>query len=62
MPVRALRVTYVGELGWELHTPLDRTGAVFDAPDFVVALAGVWAVEAFVYLRLNKQHYDWGTR
>ena len=29
--VRALRVTYVGELGWELHTPLADTGAVFDA-------------------------------
>ncbi|MEZ5200419.1 MAG: Lrp/AsnC ligand binding domain-containing protein [Micropruina glycogenica] len=30
--------------------------------DRIRALAGVWAVEAFVYLRLNKQHYDWGTR
>ena len=29
--VRALRVTYVGELGWELHVPLAATGAVFDA-------------------------------
>ncbi len=29
--VRALRITYVGELGWELHVPLDRIGAVFDA-------------------------------
>ncbi len=25
-PVRALRVTYVGELGWELHVPTDGTG------------------------------------
>ena len=30
-PVRALRVTYVGELGWELHVPIDATGEVFDA-------------------------------
>ncbi len=25
-------------------------------------LDGVLATETFVYLRLNKQHYDWGTR
>ncbi len=25
-------------------------------------LPGVTASETFVYLRLNKQHYDWGTR
>jgi sarcosine dehydrogenase len=30
-PVRALRVTYVGELGWELHMPIGDTGVVFDA-------------------------------
>ena len=29
--VRALRVTYVGELGWELHVPIAATGEVFDA-------------------------------
>ena len=26
------------------------------------ALPGVSATETFVYLKLNKQHYDWGTR
>ena len=25
-PVRALRVTYVGELGWELHVPVEAIG------------------------------------
>ncbi len=30
-PVRALRVSYVGELGWELHVPLDRMAQVYDA-------------------------------
>ena len=25
-------------------------------------LEGVLATETFVYLKLNKQHYDWGTR
>ena len=26
------------------------------------ALAGVQSTETFVYLKLRKQHYDWGTR
>jgi Lrp/AsnC family transcriptional regulator for asnA, asnC and gidA len=25
-------------------------------------LAGVTSTETFVYLKLNKQHYNWGTR
>ena len=25
-------------------------------------LPGVVSTETFVYLKLNKQHYDWGTR
>jgi len=27
--VRALRVTYVGELGWELHCPINQLGEGF---------------------------------
>ena len=30
-PVRALRVTYVGELGWELHLPVEYATTVYDA-------------------------------
>ncbi len=30
-PVRALRVTYVGELGWELHVPSEYAQTVYDA-------------------------------
>ncbi len=30
-PVRALRVSFSGELGWELHVPMDRMADVFDA-------------------------------
>jgi len=26
------------------------------------ALPGVTSTETYVYLKLNKQHYDWGTR
>jgi Lrp/AsnC family transcriptional regulator for asnA, asnC and gidA len=28
----------------------------------VRTLAGVQSTETFVYLKLNKQHYNWGTR
>ena len=30
-PVLALRVTYVGELGWELHIPVEFAASVYDA-------------------------------
>ncbi len=30
-PVLALRVTYVGELGWELHIPVEFAAAVYEA-------------------------------
>ena len=30
-PVLALRVTYVGELGWELHIPVEFAVSVYDA-------------------------------
>jgi 4-methylaminobutanoate oxidase (formaldehyde-forming) len=60
--VRALRVTYVGELGWELHMPLAETGKVFDriveagAPHGL-RLAGYRAIES---LRLEKGYRAWG--
>ena len=28
IPVRALRVNYVGELGWELHHPMSQMGDI----------------------------------
>lgn len=31
VPVRALRVSYVGELGWELHIPMAQLETVYDA-------------------------------
>ena len=30
-PVLALRVTYLGELGWELHVPADLAGGVYES-------------------------------
>ena len=61
-PVRALRVTYVGELGWELHMPIGDTGEVFDAlmaagAAFGIRPAGYRAIES---LRLEKGYRAWG--
>jgi len=60
--VRALRLTYVGELGWELHMPLAALGPVFDAllaagAPHGLALAGYRAIES---LRLEKGYRAWG--
>jgi 4-methylaminobutanoate oxidase (formaldehyde-forming) len=62
VPVRALRVTYVGELGWELHVPIAATGVVFDAlmqagAPHGLRLAGYRAIES---LRLEKGYRSWG--
>jgi sarcosine dehydrogenase len=61
--LRALRVTYVGELGWELHIPIGAIGEVFDAlmaagaPHGLVP-AGYRSLEA---LRLEKGYRAWGS-
>ncbi|MCW3781264.1 GcvT family protein [Defluviimonas salinarum] len=59
--VRALRITYVGELGWELHVPLDATGAIFDALMAAGAGEGVRPVgyRAIESLRLEKGYRAW---
>jgi sarcosine dehydrogenase len=62
-PVRALRVTYVGELGWELHMAIGDTGVVFDAlmqagASHGIAPAGYRAIES---LRLEKGYRAWGS-
>jgi sarcosine dehydrogenase len=61
--VRALRVTYVGELGWELHIPLSATGDVFDAllqagKPYGLKPVGYRALES---LRLEKGYRAWGS-
>eukprot|EP01036_Dinobryon_divergens_P013027 gene13027-17571_t len=61
--VRALRVTYVGELGWELHIPLGATGDVFDAllqagKTYGLKPVGYRALES---LRLEKGYRAWGS-
>jgi 4-methylaminobutanoate oxidase (formaldehyde-forming) len=61
-PVRALRITYVGELGWELHMAredaLDCYQALMAAgARHGIANAGYRAIES---LRLEKAYRAWG--
>ncbi|TWT10183.1 FAD-dependent oxidoreductase [Reyranella sp. CPCC 100927] len=60
--VRALRVTYVGELGWELHVPIDATGKVFDALMAAGRPHGIRPIgyRALDSLRLEKGYRAWG--
>jgi len=63
VPVLALRVTYVGELGWELYPPTEYGAALWDAlweagqPHGLVA-AGYRAIDA---LRLEKGYRVWSS-
>jgi 4-methylaminobutanoate oxidase (formaldehyde-forming) len=61
-PVRAARVTYVGELGWELYVPTEFVGGVYDAvvaagEDFELRHAGYHAMDS---LRIEKAYRSWG--
>ncbi|HSM41119.1 MAG TPA: FAD-dependent oxidoreductase [Afifellaceae bacterium] len=62
-PVRALRVTYVGELGWELHVPIEATGDVFDTLMEAGGIHGVRPVgyRALESLRLEKGYRTWSS-
>ena len=60
---RALRVSYVGELGWELHCPMDQMADLYDAlaaagePHGLVHF-GSYAMNA---MRLEKAYKAWGS-
>ena len=61
-PVRALRITYVGELGWELYVPVEFAPAVYDdlvraGRDLGLRDAGYYALDS---LRLEKGYRAWG--
>jgi 4-methylaminobutanoate oxidase (formaldehyde-forming) len=61
-PLLALRVTYVGELGWELHVPVEYAATLYEALmsaglDLGIANAGYRAIES---LRLEKGYRAWG--
>ena len=59
---RALRMSYVGELGWEIYTSTDSALAVFDeimksGDNYGVSLAGYHAMNS---LRLESGYRHWG--
>jgi dimethylglycine dehydrogenase len=63
VPVRALRVSYVGELGWELHSPIDSLPSLYDAiweagRKFGIANYGLYAVNS---LRMEKAYKAWSS-
>jgi sarcosine dehydrogenase len=62
-PVRAVRVTYVGELGWELHAPIYGLGDVYDALMAAGEPVGLKPVgyRALESLRLEKGYRAWGS-
>jgi dimethylglycine dehydrogenase len=62
VPTLALRVSYVGELGWELHVPIDRMAELYDAlmaagEAHGIANFGVYALNS---LRMEKGYKAWG--
>ena len=62
VPVRALRVNYVGELGWELHPAMEHMEGLYDAlmqagAEYGIGDFGLYAVNS---LRLEKAYRGWG--
>jgi 4-methylaminobutanoate oxidase (formaldehyde-forming) len=58
----AVRMSFVGELGWELYIPSEFSNNVFDAlleagPEFNLRLIGLHALDS---LRLEKSYKHWG--
>ena len=61
--VRALRLTYVGELGWELHVPIAAIGEIYDALMAAGAAHQLRPVgyRALESLRLEKGYRAWSS-
>ena len=61
--VRALRVNFVGSLGWELHHPIEYQLHLYDAimeagKKYDIQLVGLRAMDS---MRLEKSYRMWGT-
>jgi 4-methylaminobutanoate oxidase (formaldehyde-forming) len=60
--LRAIRISYMGELGWELHVGMDQMPALYDtlmdrSKDHPITFAGHYAIQS---LRLEKGFRAWG--
>ena len=62
-PVRLMRVNYVGELGWEIHHPIEYHNHIFDVLEEAGRPHGLKLVgiRAMNWLRLEKSYRGWGT-
>jgi dimethylglycine dehydrogenase len=63
LPLLALRVSYVGELGWELHAPMADIEPLYAAlmargREFGIANYGLYAVNS---MRIEKAYKAWGS-
>ncbi|MEP6656763.1 MAG: glycine cleavage T C-terminal barrel domain-containing protein, partial [Betaproteobacteria bacterium] len=61
--VFALRVNFIGELGWELHFPIEYAHGLFDVlfaagREFGIGMVGMRAMES---LRIEKSYRMWGS-
>ena len=63
VPVLALRVSYAGELGWELHHAIDHQPALYDAVVEVGEAHGIvdFGMRALDSMRLEKGYRALGT-
>jgi dimethylglycine dehydrogenase len=62
-PVLAMRVSYVGELGWELHHPMEYQTGFYEALKRAGADLGLvdFGLRAMDSLRLEKSYRAWGS-
>ena len=63
IPVRALRISYVGELGWELHCEMDHLPMLYElissaGQEFGILDFGTYAMNS---LRMEKAYKAWGS-
>ena len=61
-PVRAMRVNFVGELGWEIHHPIEYQRHIFEqlmqaGEEFNIGQCGMRAMDS---LRIEKSYRMWG--
>jgi dimethylglycine dehydrogenase len=63
IPLRALRVTYVGELGWELHAPMADIARLYEAIRAAGEPHGIadFGVQAVNSLRMEKGYRGYGS-